>query len=391
MKIEKGINAVMFLGLLAMVALTIAILLFPTNGMALTGLDICKSLPSVTASIDSSVSSCNGPGSPYACCTGPGTGNCYLDPSTPDLYVVLKNTLTEPSTNKFLSGITGFPNSLFGNISKASSSSGGGLGIKLHVRTDPYASLFINSSTPSLDRQLIGTSAVYPPGFIQKVVRADEDSTTDGGTGISNMTCSKGCPSTPSLQLGTTTKTGLTANNDIKSTLYTLVLYNYVKKISSCSTTGVYDFATGFGTGANALCTKAGSPYACCKGSGSGTCAAAAACTGPSTPYACCTSAGQGCGLLQDFINYFQIQNIDHEIGHQLCLAADNNTLNHHYTTSWAYTAYAAADKTGAGSMMESSAFSKCSGGVTTFYIPAIFDASDPIKIAIAGTTCPLK
>jgi hypothetical protein len=236
---------------------------------------------------------------------------------------------------------------------------------------------------------LIGTNinGTYPPTFTQKVVKVFEDYSTSGATAISKITCSKGCPGTASVTLGTTTTTGQTANNNIDSTVYTLVLGNWISKVSACSTTGVYDYTTGFGKGADAICTRANTPYACCTGKGTGTCLAVDACTGPQSPYACCTAPGQGCGI-QDFVNYFQEQNIVHEIGHQLCLAADNTALNHHYQSQATYAAYAGIG-TGAGSIMENAAYSKCQGGVSTFYIPAIFDASDPMKTAIAGMACP--
>lgn len=378
MKIKKGIDAGMFLGLLAMVILTIA--MFPTEGRATTADTICSN-PSASdydsdgipdnyecigfTLADGSTHVCGyeewNTGWPVSGRYGCNSSSTYkVDPSTMDLFVILDNTY-----GGLLCGTQVCPNSLFQNISNlVVQNSGGGLGITTHPVTVQQVP---TNADLSIDRQLTLSKDQYGNYlFTQKATYTYENF---ADTTIGTINCRS--LGSSAVTLGSTT-TGVTPNTQgINSKVYTNRLSTWINnmcggvctKITSC-----YDNATGVGIGSNAACTRSGTPYACCTGKGTGTCT----------------------GVLPDLINYYQKQNIDHEIGHMMCLASDNTTTTHHYTSSQNYSGYTVAG-TGAGSIMEDHAFYTSSSNSIVFYIPQVFDASDPNLMRISGTTCPTQ
>jgi hypothetical protein len=388
MRIEKGINTGMLLGLLAMVILTIAI--FPQEGRALTGADICNTVGSNTTTDTDKDGipdyyECYGfnlQGGQHVCgylewtnCTNNccATGSINVDPSKPDLFV----DLIVPTTGSLIynAGIPNLLQFISDQVSQTPLTAGTPLGIATHIFSGPTVTSSSNqvyNSSATLDRQLTTTSS-----FTQKAVRMGEDYTHTDGTTVNCAT-----PTTTSVVIGQTTAgPGVTPNlQGLSSKVWSNRLATFVTNVCACSPSLCYDNTSqlGFNSSSNnAMCTGKGAPLACCTGSKTGTC-------------------------LQPLINLYQKQNVNHEIGHMLQLTPDNSALTYHYTSSGTYTGYNQATSSGgAGSIMEKSVYLKailnamctgagapyacCTGSgagtcvnSVTFYIPQVFDGNDP-------------
>jgi len=333
MKIEKGIKTGMFLGLLAMVVLTIT--MSPAEVKAAwTGSEICAALGAGDTTTDTDRDGipdyyeCNGfnlAGDLSLYCGYNVRSTCasnnrsqYLDPSASDLFVILKYA---PS-GSLLSGIP----DLLKLISDVPLATGGGLGTTTHIITDAQV---VQSQDPALDRNLSNL-------FAQKAVRNAEDASSIFGTTVDCRSISSSA-----VVLGSTS-TGVTPNTPgIASTIYSKRVQTWLNNVCACKTY-CYDNATQKGKTA---ATPTGLP---------------------------------------NLINWYQKENIVHEIGHMIGLAPDNIAITHHYISSDVYTPYN-GDNTGAGSIMEQSVFFKVykSPSQVVFYIPSKYDASDPSNMIL--------
>jgi len=328
MKIKKGIHAMRFLGLLAMVIMTIAML--PTEGKAGVAETICLS-PTATADYDSDgipdSYECNGFTLPGGTAVigyqqrGTNTRANYLDPSGKDLFVLLSNSgsliYLIPNLLGYISNTPGTPGG-----------AGGGLGVTTHLITNLTTITAMQSADLALNRNLTN-----PGLFWQKAVKETELSEGTATVNCSNITAA-------AVVLGTTNPIGVNPNNvNLSSTIYTTRTKNFVSNLCACGQY-CYDYASGVNSGKTPTCTLA-------------TC-------------------------IDPLITLYQKQNIVHEIGHTMVLAPG---ATNHYVGQKTYQAGVG------GSIMESSAYyySYRSGGKTyiEFRIPTIFDGNDPSKMGL--------